>query len=311
MIIFIQEVNRGDFMTCNTSGGLLIYYYIKMGMNIIAIITPMILLVMCTIDLLSIVSGNKDSIPKAWNRIFKRVIIAIVILLLPAIVSLIMSFTDIDSNASCFNKATKANIEALEREEAAAKRLEEEKQKSFLENQLAQLKAAYNEYKAKQEAERIARESSSSSGYVSTSTAQSPTRAGLLNIAKAEIGNKGGKKYWSWWGYSSRPPWCAIFVSWVANKSGISTSVIPKFEGCNAGMNWFKNKGLWKNNSYSPSPGDIVFFDWDHNGRPDHVGIVESVSNGKVHTIEGNASDQVARRVRSKSDILGYGTPNY
>lgn len=44
-----------------------------------------------------------------------------------------------------------------------------------------------------------------------------------------------------------------------------------------------------------------------------HTGIVEKVENGTVYTIEGNTSDQVARRIYSLSDgsILGYGRPAY
>ncbi len=43
-----------------------------------------------------------------------------------------------------------------------------------------------------------------------------------------------------------------------------------------------------------------------------HTGIVEKVENGTVYTIEGNTSDQVARRSYSLSDgsILGYGPPS-
>ena len=45
-----------------------------------------------------------------------------------------------------------------------------------------------------------------------------------------------------------------------------------------------------------PSPGAIIFFDWDHDGTSDHVGIVEKCEGGRVYTIEGNSSDQVRQR---------------
>ena len=64
--------------------------------------------------------------------------------------------------------------------------------------------------------------------------------------------------------------------------------------------------------------GDIIFFDWatdddGRNGNADHVGIVEKVENGRVHTIEGNSSDSCCRRDYDLNslDILGYGTPLY
>lgn len=41
-----------------------------------------------------------------------------------------------------------------------------------------------------------------------------------------------------------------------------------------------------------PSPGTIIFFDWDHDGARDHV---ESCDGITVHTIEGNSGDAVRR----------------
>ena len=62
-----------------------------------------------------------------------------------------------------------------------------------------------------------------------------------------------------------------------------------------------------------PSPGMIIFFDWDHDGASDHVGIVESCDGTTVHTIEGNSGDAVKQNsytVNSQS-ILGYGLVTY
>ena len=65
---------------------------------------------------------------------------------------------------------------------------------------------------------------------------------------------------------------------------------------------WFKHHDKWKSRNYTPSPGDIIFFDWEQNGGVDHVGIVEKAENGKVYTIEGNSRDEV----RAKSYSLNY-----
>ena len=72
-------------------------------------------------------------------------------------------------------------------------------------------------------------------------------------------------------------------------------------------------KGRFRDGSYTPVAGDIIFFDWGNNGTIDHVGIVESVSAGTVNTIEGNSGDKVARRSYSigSSNIYGYGVPAY
>ncbi len=59
--------------------------------------------------------------------------------------------------------------------------------------------------------------------------------------------------------------------------------------------------------------GDIIFFDWGNDGTIDHVGIVESVTNGVVNTIEGNSGDKVARRSYSmgSDSIYRYSVPAY
>lgn len=103
-------------------------------------------------------------------------------------------------------------------------------------------------------------------------------------------------------------------MSWCADQSGyIQSGAIPKFSLCSDGVKWFESKGRFRDASYTPAAGDIIFFDWGNNGTIDHVGIVESVSGGTVNTIEGNSGDKVARRSYSigSSNIYGYGVPSY
>ena len=139
----------------------------------------------------------------------------------------------------------------------------------------------------------------------------------IVQVALSQIGNVGGEPYWSWYGFGSRVEWCACFVSWCADQCGyIDTGVIPKYAGCDNGMDWFKERGQWADNSVEPSPGMIIFFDWAYNGQDgtaDHTGIVERVENGIVYTIEGNTSDSCAERhyAVGHSEILGYGMPAY
>ena len=85
----------------------------------------------------------------------------------------------------------------------------------------------------------------------------------IVAVALSQVGNVGGQPYWSWYGFPSRVEWCACFVSWCANECGyIEAGVIPKFAGCIQGSRWFKERGLWQDRSYTPNPGDIIFFDW-------------------------------------------------
>lgn len=136
----------------------------------------------------------------------------------------------------------------------------------------------------------------------------------IVEIALAQVGNVGGEPYWSWWGLSERAEWCAMFVSWCADQAGlIDAGAIPKFENCVWGANWFKNNAGWADGSAEPSPGDIIFFDWEPDGNPDHVGIVEKCEGGLVYTIEGNVNDDCAqgRYYVGNTCIFGYGLPAY
>ena len=142
----------------------------------------------------------------------------------------------------------------------------------------------------------------------------------IITVALSQIGNVGGEPYWSWYGFNARVEWCACFVSWCANECGyIDAGIIPKFASCVNGVSWFKERGQWMDNSADPTPGMIIFFDWDKSatrgpdGRSDHVGIVEKVESGRVYTIEGNSGDACKQRSYPLGhyEILGYGIPAY
>ena len=65
--------------------------------------------------------------------------------------------------------------------------------------------------------------------------------------------------------------------------------------------------------------GDIVLYDFNHNGTSDHTGIIEKInSNGTIDVIEGNTSESsndnggnVMRRTRSKSQVNYLVRPKY
>ena len=136
----------------------------------------------------------------------------------------------------------------------------------------------------------------------------------LVTIAKSQLGNEGGQKFWSWYGFDSREEWCACFVSWCADQAGlIQKEVVPKFSVCTDGVALFQAKRKWQGGGSVPTPGSLIFFDWNQDGASDHVGIVESCDGTTVHTIEGNSGDAVKQNsytVNSQS-ILGYGLVTY
>lgn len=139
----------------------------------------------------------------------------------------------------------------------------------------------------------------------------------IVEVAASQIGNVGGQPYWSWYGFGGRVEWCACFVSWCADQCGyIEAGIVPKFALCSDGVTWFQQQGQWQDNTYTPSPGDIIFYDWakdGQDGNADHVGIVEKVEGSTVYTIEGNSGDSCRQRSYAIGyyEILGYGVPAY
>lgn len=141
----------------------------------------------------------------------------------------------------------------------------------------------------------------------------------IVEVAQKELesgSQAGGQRYWSWYGFNGRVEWCATFVSYVADKAGLTADgKVPKHASCALGVSWFSERGRYKTRSsgYTPQAGDIIYFDWSGGGTGgDHVGIVENVEANTVHTIEGNSGDALARHTYSLSDsaISGYGRTN-
>ena len=55
----------------------------------------------------------------------------------------------------------------------------------------------------------------------------------IVAVALSQVGNVSGQPYWSWYGFSSRVDWCAIFVSWCAAQCGyIEARVYPSCGQC-------------------------------------------------------------------------------
>ena len=132
----------------------------------------------------------------------------------------------------------------------------------------------------------------------------------IVSVALTQLGNQGGQKFWSWYGFDSHVAWCACFASWCGDQAGlIESGKMPKFSLCDDGIAWFQSKGKWKSRGYSPAPGTLIFFDWNGDGTSDHVGIVEKIEGSTVYTVEGNSSDAVNKRSYdiNNGTIMGYG----
>lgn len=140
-----------------------------------------------------------------------------------------------------------------------------------------------------------------------------------LNDADKTVG---GYRYKNWYGMDAN--WCAMFVSYCADKCGfIEKGIMPKTASVAASKQWYINNNLYHDaaSGYVPKAGDIIIFG---NGMS-HTGIVTGYNpeTKKLTTIEGNSGrsstspyhkgSHVKEHTYSitYSKIVGYGTPQY
>lgn len=133
----------------------------------------------------------------------------------------------------------------------------------------------------------------------------SGTVADVLSAAQSQLGCTNGAKYFNDLGSPDLGPWCVAFVRWCMSKAGVE-------------FPWH----TWYAWDYSDAPkpinprdlqaGDAVSFDWDDDGGGDHVGIVKSVHDWGIVTIEGNTSGGiVAEKQRVWSVVICGIRPSY
>lgn len=120
----------------------------------------------------------------------------------------------------------------------------------------------------------------------------------VVLVAKGELGyletGDNDTKYGKWYGLNNQP-WCAMFVSWCFSNTGESNKIAAQtkkgFASCDAGLKWFAKHGKLIPIGEAQS-GDIVFYQFDTDAQPDHVGIVKG--NNKtlkyIYAYEGNTS---------------------
>lgn len=138
-------------------------------------------------------------------------------------------------------------------------------------------------------------------------------RSDVVKIAKKEldIGVSGRpNKYTKW--YGSNGEWCAMFVSYVFNKAGVSTSIVPRTAEVQVLYNFAQNKGRFKskNSGYVPQAGDIMI---QKSNSASHTGVVIESSGRNFTTIEGNSGDAVRKCSYNLSSLslTGFFVPAY
>ena len=127
---------------------------------------------------------------------------------------------------------------------------------------------------------------------------------------------KGYTRYGAWYG-DPYGDWCAMFVSFCINYADIPRSAMPIEASCQSWIEKLSSSAYGyyhKAGTYTPQPGDLIFFNWDSEADADHVGLVYSLSYNSegeissIQTIEGNAGNTVKTKNYSPNDgdIMGY-----
>ena len=108
-------------------------------------------------------------------------------------------------------------------------------------------------------------------------------------------------------------PWCCVFVDWCAEQCGYYGSIIPTgIASCtemrrqlitNFGYECFRTRDTTPmgGSSYTPVPGDLIFFTSSYGADYDHIGFVYQISDDCITTIEGNYGNQVSMVERKKT----------
>lgn len=135
----------------------------------------------------------------------------------------------------------------------------------------------------------------------------------LLKIAQKHLG-QGGARFRKFAGLPSGAAWCNAFVDYVASEGGVSKLYFngKKETYCPHSIKWCK-ANLAELPLWIAMPMDIIYFDWDRNGNPNHIGFVRGhKSTSSIYTIEGNTDGgKVAQKTRNGKYIQGIYRPHF
>lgn len=139
------------------------------------------------------------------------------------------------------------------------------------------------------------------------------TNTQLYSIA-AKYLNYGGTIFQKYCGLGSGQPWCNAYVCYVFNAGGLKNIYYggKKVVSCPTSINWCKTHYPMVP-LYLAMPMDVIYFDWNKNNVPDHIGFVkERESTSVIKTIEGNTSGgKVDTKRREGKYVLGVFRPPY
>lgn len=135
----------------------------------------------------------------------------------------------------------------------------------------------------------------------------------LLKIAEKHLG-QGGSAFRKFCGLPSGSPWCNAFVDYIANEGGVKTLYFngKKETYCPHSIKWCQ-ANLAQIPLFLAMPMDIIYFDWERNGVPNHIGFVRGrKSTSAIYTIEGNTDGgKVANKTRTANYVQAIFRPHF
>ena len=134
----------------------------------------------------------------------------------------------------------------------------------------------------------------------------------MYNIIKKNVG-MGGSKPRAYCGMKSGA-WCNAYVCYAFNQAGQRKLYYggKKVTYCPTSIKWCE-ANLAQIPPYLAMPCDVIYFDWQPNGRPDHIGFVKAKrTTDSVFTHEGNTSGgKVAEKTRPAKYIEAIFRPHF
>lgn len=134
----------------------------------------------------------------------------------------------------------------------------------------------------------------------------------LYNIAKKHIG-QGGSKARAYCNMTGGA-WCNAYVCYIANEGGVKSLFFDgaKETYCPHSIKWCQSH-LAQIPLYLAMPMDIIYFDWNNNRVPDHIGFVRNrIDTSVIYTHEGNTSGGIVDEKKRKAGyVLGIYRPHF
>lgn len=135
----------------------------------------------------------------------------------------------------------------------------------------------------------------------------------VLKIAQRHLGEN-GTRFRKFAGLPNGAPWCNAFVDYIAAQGDVEKLYFngKKETYCPHSIKWCK-KHLAQTPIYLALPMDIIYFDWERNGIPNHIGlVVHKKTTTEIRTIEGNTSGGIVdEKTRTSDYIQGVYRPHY